>query len=152
MEYNEYPTSYSWQKKSPSSSQFEALPPEVNKNVAYFQIPRVELKHAGIYILSVYNSKGHKYGSYEFELQVKGRAEIFLQWSEAHWDRWFVISHLPKTLALLHAPPWQTLVVPIVNDEAKKTSSERRLAAWTHIEHFYAHCVHVHLCIGYSMM
>lgn len=69
----------SGKKKSPSSSQYEALPPEVKADVAYFQIPRVELKHAGIYILLVYNSKGHKYGSYEFELQVKGRAEIFWQ-------------------------------------------------------------------------
>lgn len=68
MEAIPYPNSSNWYKESPKG--FQALPNGINTNVSYFQIPRVELNHAGTYVLYASNRVGT--GSYRFVLNVQG--------------------------------------------------------------------------------
>ena len=77
MEAIPYPNSSNWYKESPKG--FQALPNGINTKVSYFQIPRVELNHAGTYVLYASNRVGT--GSYRFVLNVQGNYMCYMTYT-----------------------------------------------------------------------
>ena len=71
MDANPYPSDHSWYK----NRQLLAPSSEIVMGISYFQIPRVELSHAGTYTLLANNRAGS--GTFKFELKVQGIWYIF---------------------------------------------------------------------------
>ena len=72
MEANPYPRRHKWYYKSVGARGYqhlESVSPEINAGIKYFIIQRVELRHAGTYLLNTENTAGT--GSFSFELTVQ---------------------------------------------------------------------------------